>query len=222
MSAIQPLPDLPTDTADSTGGKPESTGADRVKFSSSSNSKFETNRNWFTINFGNSAPARALFLARNKGALVYKNTAESLATQKGDSDSVVQFAEFPKFVDVGNQVTFSALQEWEGCVTDVNNESMFANLIDLSNAGADSKSIQAEIPLDEFSEQDLAKVAPGRIFRWAIGYQRTPAGTKMRGSQFVFRDLPQWSDRDLADAAAEANKLRDFFNSHDPKQPFFR
>ena len=31
---------------------------------------------------------------------------------------------------------------------------------------------------------------PGSVFRWVIGYERSPAGTKKRVSHIVFRDLP--------------------------------
>jgi hypothetical protein len=109
------------------------------------------------------------------------------------------------------QTTFSALQEWEGYVVDVTVTHVIANLVDLTIAEK-LPDEHAEIPLSEFSESDLETIAAGKVFRWAIGYQRLPTGTKMRGSQIVFRELPQWTDQELKDAKEEASELAEFFN----------
>ena len=58
---------------------------------------------------------------------------------------------------------------------------------------------EADIPLDEISDEDSAKMRPGSIFRWVIGYERSVAGTKRRVSQIVFRDLPAITKTDLRD-----------------------
>jgi hypothetical protein len=107
--------------------------------------------------------------------------------------------------------TFAALQEWEGYVVDVTDSKVIANLVDLT-AGSMRPNEQAEIPLEEFSEDDIPKLLPGRVFRWAIGYQRQPSGTKMRISNIVVRDLPQWSQRELEEAEEEAQELYEFLN----------
>jgi hypothetical protein len=110
--------------------------------------------------------------------------------------------------------TFAALQEWEGYVISVSRSSFIASLVDLTNGGT-RPSEEAEIPIDELSENDAAKLKPGQIFRWAIGYQRSPSGTKMRVSQIVFRELPQWTRRELRDAKERAAKLKDFLDKPD-------
>jgi hypothetical protein len=121
--------------------------------------------------------------------------------------------------EVRRAPTFSPLQEWEGYVTEVTQTHMIANLVSISEklSGRTSADLRAEIPLEELSDDDVRKVAPGRVFRWAIGYQRTPQGTKMRGSQIVFRDLPQWTSRELAAAATEAGHLHEFFRASEVK-----
>jgi hypothetical protein len=106
---------------------------------------------------------------------------------------------------------FVPLQEWEGYVVAVYNSHVLANLIDVTN-DAERPGEQAEIPLEEFSEDDVKKLSVGRVFRWAIGYQRLPSGTKMRVSQFVVRELPQWTRRELIEAKKEAAELAKFFN----------
>ena len=42
-------------------------------------------------------------------------------------------------------------------------------------------------------------MADGSVFRWVIGYERSPAGTKKRVSQIVLRDLPAVTEADLRD-----------------------
>ena len=47
----------------------------------------------------------------------------------------------------------------------------------------------------------------GKHFRWVIGYERSPAGTKKRVSQIVFRDLPVVTRSDLAHSEAWAQDM---------------
>src|SRR5262249_473753 len=107
---------------------------------------------------------------------------------------------------------FVPLQEWEGYVVAVYKSHILANLVDLTN-GDERPGEQAEIPLEEFSEDDVPKLSAGRVFGWAIGYQRLPSGTKMRVSQFVVRELPQWTRRELKEAKKEAADLAEFFST---------
>jgi hypothetical protein len=109
------------------------------------------------------------------------------------------------------RATFTALQEWEGYVICVTESHVLANLVDLTS-NSTRPDEQAEIPLQEFSEQDIPKLSAGKVFRWAIGYQRQPAGTKMRLSNIVVRDLPQWSKGEIAEAKDEARDLHEFLN----------
>ena len=92
--------------------------------------------------------------------------------------------------------TLHALQEWEGYVVEITGDTLDARLVDLT-VGSTHEEEEAVIPLAELSEQDLATVRVGSIFRWVIGYERSPAGTKKRVSQIVFRDLPRITERDL-------------------------
>src|SRR5262249_35302911 len=108
--------------------------------------------------------------------------------------------------------TFSALQEWEGYVVDVTNTHMIANLVNLT-AGSTRATERAEFPLEELNDDDLNKLKPGNLFRWAIGYHRAASGTKMRVSQIVFRELPRWTAREIGDARKEAAMMGEFLRS---------
>jgi hypothetical protein len=94
--------------------------------------------------------------------------------------------------------TFHALQEWEGYVLEIGETDFVARLVDLT-AGPAQEEEEAVIPLVELSDEDAAKMCPGSIFRWVIGYERTLAGSKRRVSQIVFRDLPAITSRDFGD-----------------------
>ena len=92
--------------------------------------------------------------------------------------------------------TLHALQEWEGRVVSIGDDAFVARLVDLT-AGMAHESEEAAIPLQELSDRDAASIAIGGIFRWVIGYERSPEGARKRVSQIVFRDLPRMTEGDL-------------------------
>ncbi|MDE2927216.1 MAG: hypothetical protein OXT71_12525 [Acidobacteriota bacterium] len=100
----------------------------------------------------------------------------------------------------------SALQEWEGFVLEIGETDFVARLVD-STAGLEQEEEEAVIPLAELSGEDFAKMRPGSLFRWVIGYERTVAGTKRRVSQIVFRDLPAITKMDLRDGEKWAHEI---------------
>ena len=94
--------------------------------------------------------------------------------------------------------SFHALQEWEGYVVERRAADFVARLTDLT-AGASYEQEEAIIPLTELSDHDAARIADGSVFRWVIGYERSPAGTRKRVSRIVLRDLPAVTEADLRD-----------------------
>ncbi len=102
--------------------------------------------------------------------------------------------------------TFRALQEWEGHVASIEDDAFVARLVDLT-AGTLHESEEATIPLDEISDRDAANMEVGSIFRWVIGYERSPEGTRKRVSQIVFRDLPRMTEGDLRAGRMWAGKI---------------
>lgn len=114
------------------------------------------------------------------------------AGDSAGSAPVVDFPPRPK--PAPPRAVLHALQEWEGYVVELGSGEFAARLVDLT-AGSSHEEEEAIIPLDEVSESDAAKMAVGSIFRWVIGYERSPAGTKRRVSQIWFRDLPRITER---------------------------
>ena len=106
--------------------------------------------------------------------------------------------------------TLHALQEWEGYVIEMNGDEFVARLVDLT-AGSTHEEEEAVIPQAEVSECDVATMGVGSIFRWVIGYERSPAGTKKRISQIVFRDLPRMAERDFRDGRSWAREMLQAF-----------
>ena len=106
--------------------------------------------------------------------------------------------------------TFHALQEWEGYVTEINDTEFTANLIDISTGESYEKN-EADIPIDEISEEDASKMQVGSIFRWVIGYELTVSGTKKRVSHIVFRNLPAVTKADLREGEEWARKIMEAF-----------
>jgi hypothetical protein len=102
--------------------------------------------------------------------------------------------------------SFNALQEWEGVVLEVGAESFTARLTDLT-AGNKIETEEADFPIDDLRDEDRERLRSGAVFRWAIGYHRSPGGTRTRASRIVFRRLPAWTEQELRAARREAERL---------------
>lgn len=101
--------------------------------------------------------------------------------------------------------TFSPLQEWEGYVVDVAEDSFRANLVDIT-AGKNFADEAMEFLISELSDDDQGLLSVGAIFRWSIGYEKL-RGSKKRTSQIIFRRLPAVMPRDIEAAKKRAEKI---------------
>ena len=126
-----------------------------------------------------------------------------------DTGPLVSFP--PPVTPVPRRPTFHALQEWEGYVVDFDDEEFVARLVDLT-AGRTHESEEAIIPMVEISEYDASRMVVGSIFRWVIGYERSPEGTRTRVSRIVFRDLPRVTETDLRHGEEWARKVSAVLN----------
>ncbi|MDE0179373.1 MAG: hypothetical protein OXP36_12360 [Gammaproteobacteria bacterium] len=127
----------------------------------------------------------------------------------GSAVPVVTVAPIPS--SLPGQVSFHALQEWEGHVVEIHGDELVAALVDLT-ANSSHEEEEAIIPLTEIADDDAAALRVGAIFRWVIGYERSPSGTKKRVSQIVFRDLPRVTERDLQHGREWARETRRAFD----------
>lgn len=101
--------------------------------------------------------------------------------------------------------TLHALQEWEGYVTEINDENFTARLTDLTGGVTDA-GVEAEIPLDQISKANAVKMKVGSIFRLVIGWERK-VGYKELVSRVVVRDLPAIKASDIRDGQNWAHKI---------------
>lgn len=98
------------------------------------------------------------------------------------------------------------LQEWEGYVLDVSETGFTARLVDLTRQET-TPSEEADFDVEEVSDNDRDLLREGAVFRWTIGYETAPGGTKKRVSQLFFRRLPKWTKNEIAQADARAQDL---------------
>lgn len=110
------------------------------------------------------------------------------------------------------RASLHALQEWEGYVVAIRDKEFQARLLDLT-AEAAFPDEEATILLEEISDRDAAMMRVGSIFRWVIGYERSPAGAKKRVSLIVFRDLPRLTEADVRRGAEWASEVAQRFRS---------
>lgn len=101
---------------------------------------------------------------------------------------------------------FAKRQEWEGIVQQIcdDTNSFYARLIDKTNPSHPHE--EGEFSIDEVSINDLDLLKVGGIFRWVIGYEDR-SSSRQRVSKIVFRRLPQWTKRQLANIELEAEAL---------------
>ena len=150
---------------------------------------------------------------------IVETIVEDNPTSIGSGSNFSSIIDFPDLAQVSQakpQVSFHALQEWEGyvleepawadCSEGSREEEFTARLLDLT-AGSSQEEEEAVIPLTEIAEDDLNRLRPGAIFRWVIGYARSASGTKQRVSQIVFRDLPAMTRQDISEGEEWARKI---------------
>ncbi len=95
--------------------------------------------------------------------------------------------------DRPSEVALHALQEWEGYVVEIGETKFTAHLTDLT-AGDAHESEEATIPRSALSDEDNARMRVGGIFRWAIGYEQSAAGTRGCVSRIALREYPVFTE----------------------------
>lgn len=100
---------------------------------------------------------------------------ETLFRSRASADKVVGLPEF-KPLQFRPTEFFAAIQEWEGVVREIKDNTIFADLYDLASS-ADTPTQLAEISFSDIDEKDHLKAKPGAIFRWLVGRSRTRAGS---------------------------------------------
>jgi len=93
------------------------------------------------------------------------------------------------------QRRFEVLQQWEGVVTRIEGDAIWADIADLTDRSCPTEIV--EIPFDEIPRPDHELIAPGCVFYWIIGYETSPGGQIRRVSEIRVRRTPEWSRRSI-------------------------
>lgn len=123
-----------------------------------------------------------------------------------DSDKILDKS-IPTIInrDPNYVVTFSPIQEWEGYVAEILDDTFTGHLVD-KTAGKKLPEEAIDFQIDELSDDNKKLLREGAIFRWSIGYQKIH-GTKRKVSEIVFRRLPALTKKDIKSAEARATVL---------------
>ena len=97
------------------------------------------------------------------------------------------------------------LQQWEGVVTEVTDDSVFADLQDIGDSSQPLEVV--EIPFEEIPEDDWPLLAEGAVFYWSIGHKTSAGGTLERMSEIRLRRTPRWTKRAIQQIRKRAEEL---------------
>jgi hypothetical protein len=136
---------------------------------------------------------------------------ETIASESGDRVARWATRRFLSFTGPKANEYFKTLQQWEGYVLGVSQDVFRARLIDVGGGQPDET---AEVLIDEIEEEDRALIKTGAVFYWTIGYLDRPSG-RIRASVIRFRRLPTWTDRELHEASALADRWRGILDTEE-------
>jgi len=135
------------------------------------------------------------------------SAAETISVEEKEISPLIRFS-------TGHirQRRFEVLQQWEGVVTELSAENVWADLKDLTDRSNPDEVI--ELPIDEFSPEDRDVLGIGSIFYWAIGYEARSGGQRSRISEIRVSRMPRWSKREIAALKQKAEKLMVQMNTY--------
>lgn len=110
---------------------------------------------------------------------------------------------------------FEMIQQFEGIVTEVTEDSLMADIADLTDPSNPVEFV--EIPFREITPEDLRLVVPGAVFYWSMGYETSSNGQVRRVSEIRVRRNPIWSQRMVDDVSSAATKLFAQLDSNAPQ-----
>ena len=107
---------------------------------------------------------------------------------------------------------FSPIANWEGVVIEVREDFIVARVIDPEEKN-DKGETTLEIPIEDIAEGDRPLVTEGAIFYLTIGYRQIPGQPRRKDATLIFRRLPGWTKKRLAEAKEFAGQLSKILNS---------
>ena len=162
--------------------------------------------NYRTVQVGDMLALRDRDSARTSCNTLIQNPADYIFPTEARDSSLSPINLPPEMRQNTIGESFSAVQEWQGYVVEIGKTEILARLTDVTGGSLYEGEV-ATIPLDEISDNDQEKMETGSIFRWVIGFQRSPLGTKKRVSLIVFRDLPAMRNVDFEQGQRWADRM---------------
>lgn len=104
------------------------------------------------------------------------------------------------------------IEEWEGCIKDVNETSFKADLYKKNSSI--SESIDGDFAISCVPEDERHLIKVGIIFYWYIRKKVERSGTISNGESLMFRRMPSWQNFDLNRKTAKSDE---FFTYLSPK-----
>lgn len=102
--------------------------------------------------------------------------------------------------------SYDIIKDWEGCVTEIEGEDIFAKLYDSED---DGYSIY-EFSIDDISEDDLPLLKKGALFFLYIGYYTNDKGTRIKSSHIKFRRIISENAEAFIDGGLDTMSTLDF------------
>jgi hypothetical protein len=160
------------------------------------------------LSYGNEAES-------NQSDTLNQSESAALSVQEGSAEPV------PLSVKVGPEQpqmsreagrTLLIKQLWEGTVTELRDQTFLAVLNDKSRS--DTPAEQVEFESVELRQDDWPLVAPGAVFYWMIGTERTPSGQVRNVSNIEFSRLPVWTRSSLNAASEKGSRVERWFHAN--------
>jgi hypothetical protein len=109
--------------------------------------------------------------------------------------------------------TFVPIEQWEGIVLAVEDNSFSARLVNKTNGRAPDE--EGQFTFAQLSSpEDRELITPGAIFYFSIGYGESPSRQRRLSAFLRFRRLPAWTKTELAEVEAETSRLAALFGLH--------
>jgi len=93
---------------------------------------------------------------------------------------------------IRNSPIIKTIQEWEGYVVRISEDTFDAVLLDISQKKTATDEFAA-FKLSNFSEEDIKRLQVGTVFRWVMGYSDNPTEYC---SNIYLVELGEWTEED--------------------------
>lgn len=150
-------------------------------------------------------------LATNQAGNV-ASTARAIASGEAQAPRTVKVE--PDVPETAKQAgtSLQIKQLWEGTVTDVQGTTFVALLSDKSQPNSPEEYV--EFGSVELRQDDWPLVAPGAVFYWMIGTERTRSGQVRNISNIEFSRLPVWTRSSLKAASEKGSRVEQWFHGN--------